>query len=90
MYVCVYAIQLYISTRVYYTVYYTCSASWLIFHGAELGSTHLDPWLEKLTCERALTGSTLPAEKSNLFFFFRFEPNLSGKLPRPCVSILGI
>ena len=32
-----------------------------------LDQHHLDPWLAKLTCERALPGSTLPAEKSNLF-----------------------
>jgi hypothetical protein len=42
--------QLYISTRVYF--------AWLIFLCAELGARHLDPWLGKLTCERALTGST--------------------------------
>ena len=46
---------------------FTRPPSWLIFLCAELGSTHLDPWLAKLTCERALPGSTLPAKNSNLF-----------------------
>jgi len=52
--ICICYIQLYNPTR----VYFTWPASWLIFLCAELGQRHLDPWLAKLTCERALTGST--------------------------------
>ena len=32
-----------------------------------LDQHHLDPWLAKLTCERALPGSTLSTGNSNLF-----------------------
>lgn len=55
-----------------------------------LDQHHLDPWLAKLTCERALPGSTLPAGKSNLF-----SSDSGSSLTylesclRPCSSIFG-
>ena len=50
----------------------------LSFLCAELGSTHLDPWLAKLTCERALNPLHFASRKQQFVFFpFRFEPNLS-------------
>jgi hypothetical protein len=72
----------YTAIHFYTYILHTCLPRGLSFRALSLDQEHLDPWLEKLTCERALTGSTLQAKNSNLFFFFRCEPNLSGKLPR--------
>jgi hypothetical protein len=48
----------YTAIHFYTYILHTCLPRGLSFRALSLDQEHLDPWLEKLTCERALTGST--------------------------------